>query len=307
MVGLGLCVLDHVYLVDRLDFAGERTRYREHLVSAGGMVTTAMAEAARLGCSAQLLSVVGDDEPGRVAARQVRAAGIGTRHLIASPRVRTTVAVVFVERKSGERRFLVANRPALERRAPALDLRAIRRGAVLLVDGHFGRDALRAVRRAAERGVPVVGDFSRPSAVARRLLPWVDHAIVAESFAREFTPGRPHDTLFRLRDEFGCNPVVTQGARGGLWLRGGRVRRFASPRVRVRDTTGAGDAFHGAFAAGVAEGLALERNLSRAARSGARCCRALGGFAAVVGPAGSASGRRAQGAGSSSPASSASR
>lgn len=282
VVGLGLCVVDHLYVVDSLDFSGERTRYREWVVSAGGMVTTALAEAARLGCAPQLLSVLGDDEPGNLVHRQLRAAGVGTRYLVRSSRVPTTVAVVFVAWRSGERRFLVADRRAVERRAPRLDLTPIRRAGALLIDGHFPADALRAVREAAEHGVPVVADFSRPSAVASRLLPFVDYAIVPESFAEVFTPGARRDTLFRLRDEFGCTAVLTQGARGGLWLDGARVRRFRSPRVRVRDTTGAGDAFHGAFAAGLTQGLPLGRNLSRAARSGARCCGALGGVASVV-------------------------
>lgn len=281
-MGLGLCVVDHLYVVDRLDFAGERTRYHEHVVSPGGMVTTALAEAARLGCITQLVSALGDDEPGRALRRQLRAAGIGTRHLRHSSRLPTSVALVFVARPGGERRFLVAERRALERRAPPLDLAGIRRGSVLLVDGHFARDARRAVRRAAELQVPVVADFHRPSRDVLGLLPFVTHAVVPETFAEAFTPGRPRDTLFRLRDEYGCLPVLTQGARGGLWLEGARVRRFHSPRVRVVDTTGAGDAFHGAFAAGLAQGLPLARNLERAARSGARCCAALGGTSAVT-------------------------
>jgi sulfofructose kinase len=85
------------------------------------------------------------------------------------------------------------------------------------------------------------------------------------------------ETLTRLREEFAATPIVTLGAQGGVWLEGKRLRRFHSPRVRVVDSTGAGDAFHGAFAAGLAQGLSLERNLARAARAGARVCTALGG------------------------------
>jgi sulfofructose kinase len=282
VIGLGLCVVDHLFLLDSLELSGERTRYRQWVVSAGGMVTTAMAEAARLNCATQVVSALGDDDAGRLVRRQLRAAGVGTRYLLRSQRLQTTVALVFVAWRGGERRFVVADRAPVERRAPPLELAGIRRGAVLLIDGHFARDARRAVRRAAEQAVPVVADFHRPTRDALRLLPFVDHAIVPETFAAAFTPGRPRDTLVRLRDEFGCNPVLTQGARGGLWLDGARVRRFRSPRVRVRDTTGAGDAFHGAFAAGLAQDLPLARNLARAARSGARCCGALGGVASVV-------------------------
>jgi sulfofructose kinase len=282
VVGLGLCVVDHLYLVERLDSPDERTRYAERRVSTGGMVATALAQAAQLGCRAELLSAVGDDEAGREARRSLRTAGVQTRRMLLCPSLATTVAVVLVERRSGRRRFLVPDRRGLERRAPDFDLTPIRRGRVLLVDGHFPGQASRAVRVASERGVPVVGDFNRPTPEVLQLLRHVDFPVVPEEFARHLTPDRVSDTLLRLRDEYGGQPVVTQGARGGLYLDGGRLRRFRSPRVRVRDTTGAGDAFHGAFAAGLAEGLSLSENLARAARCGARCCTVLGGVSALL-------------------------
>jgi sulfofructose kinase len=277
VVGLGLTVVDHVYRVDRLDIADERTRYTDRVVSVGGMVAAALVQASLLGCRAQLVSVVGADDDGRRVRRALRAAGVDTRGLVLSEAVPTTVAVVLVRRRDGARRFVVPFRRGIERRAPALDLSPIRRGSVLLVDGHFPAQAARAVRIAAERGVPVVGDFHRPTPEVLRLLPHVDHPVVPEEFARAFTPERPADTLWRLREEFGARPVLTLGARGGLYLDGYRLRRFHTPRARVRDTTGAGDAFHGAFAAGLAQGLPLERNLARAAACGARCCERLGG------------------------------
>jgi sugar/nucleoside kinase (ribokinase family) len=81
----------------------------------------------------------------------------------------------------------------------------------------------------------------------------------------------------RLHDAYGATPVVTRGAAGGLYWDEGRVRRYRSPRVRVVDTTGAGDVFHGAFAAGLAHGLALPEAVARASRAGAVACTALGG------------------------------
>jgi sulfofructose kinase len=246
------------------------------------MVGTALVQASMLGCATRLLSLVGDDPAGRFARRVLREAGVDTRGLILSPTLPTTVAVVLVDARSGARRFLLPDRRGLERRVPDFDLAPIQPGRVLLVDGHFPAQAARAVRRAAEQGVPVVGDFNRPSPEILRLLPRVDFPIVPEEFAEQLTPGRPRDTLLRLRDEYGGQPVITRGARGGLFLEGGRVRRFRTPRVRVCDTTGAGDAFHGAFAAGLVQGLGLRRNLERAARCGARCCTRLGGVSALL-------------------------
>jgi sugar/nucleoside kinase (ribokinase family) len=76
--------------------------------------------------------------------------------------------------------------------------------------------------------------------------------------------------------------VITLGARGGIYWHEGRVRRYRTPRVRVRDTTGAGDVFHGAFAAGLAHGLALPEIVERAARAGAIACTALGATARLA-------------------------
>jgi len=275
-VGLGLCVVDHLYVVDRLDPNADRIRYVERRVTSGGMVGNALVQAARLGCDAHVLSQVGADAEGRFVRRSLREEGVVTRRLVLDADRPTTIAVVQVERGTGERRFLVADRRALERGVRDFDLAPIGRRAVLLVDGHFPAQARRAVRRARAVGAVVVADFHRVTPQLLRLLPYVDYPVVPMEFAHAYTPGAPRETLNKLHGEFGGTPVLTMGARGGSYLEAGRVRSFRAPRVRVRDTTGAGDAFHGAFAAGIAQGLDLPATIERAARAGALCCTALG-------------------------------
>jgi sulfofructose kinase len=276
VVGLGLCVVDHLYVVERFDPHAERIRYALREVSSGGMVGNALTQVAKLGCAAHVLSLVGNDAEGRLVRRSLRAAGVVTRRLVKDARRPTTVAVVQVARSGGERRFLVPDRRALERGVPAFDLAPLDARAVLLVDGHFPAQALRAVRRARALGARVVADFHRPLPEVLRLLRYVDYPIVPLEFARAYAAGDARRALVQLAAASGGTPIVTLGARGGVYLEGGRVRRFAAPRVRVCDTTGAGDAFHGAFAAGLCQGLALRDNIARAARAGALCCTALG-------------------------------
>jgi ribokinase len=61
---------------------------------------------------------------------------------------------------------------------------------------------------------------------------------------------------------------VTLGARGAALLdRNGVVQRVEAPAVEASDTTGAGDAFVGAFAYGLARGL----DEIDAVRLGVRC------------------------------------
>ena len=282
IVGLGLCVIDHVYLVDDIDLRGARTRSTERLVSTGGMACNATIQAARLGCDAQLLTVLGDDDEGRWLRRSLAHANVRTRGVVLVPGFPTTVSVVLVAKRGGERRFIVPDRRRLERRAPDFELAAIRPRCVLLVDGHFPEQALRAAERARAVGATVIGDFSLPRPASLKLLPYVDFPIVPLEFAEAYGDGDPHRALRRLRDRFGGNPVVTTGRSGGLYFRGRRIRRYRAQPVRVRDTTGAGDAFHGAFAAGLAHGLEFEAAIALAARAAAVCCSALGATSTLL-------------------------
>ncbi len=76
--------------------------------------------------------------------------------------------------------------------------------------------------------------------------------------------------------------VVTMGERGA-WsqARGGEPREVPACEVRVVDTTGAGDVFHGAFTWSVAQGSDLGRAIEFASAAGAAATTALGGRGAV--------------------------
>jgi sugar/nucleoside kinase (ribokinase family) len=277
-------VVDHVYLVDKLDLSSDRMRFSKRLVGTGGMMGTALAQAASLGGSAHALSLLGDDVDGQFVRRSLTALGVKTQLLLLSPDFETTVAVVLVEGKTGERRFIVPDRRALESEAPDFDLTLIDRDATLMVDGHFPHQALRAVRRAREVGASVIGDFHRPSPGVRELLPYVDYPIVPREFAGLFSAGGPQRAVEKLADEYGGTPIVTMGEEGGLYLDQGRVCQYAARRVRAIDTTGAGDVFHGAFAVGLARGLGLVESIDLAVRAASLCCTALGGTGRLMTP-----------------------
>ena len=75
--------------------------------------------------------------------------------------------------------------------------------------------------------------------------------------------------------------VITLGAKGLAYLDGDRYGRMKAFRVKVVDTTGAGDVFHGAFCYGLVEGFALEKNLRFASAAAAMKCRHIGGRAGI--------------------------
>ena len=71
--------------------------------------------------------------------------------------------------------------------------------------------------------------------------------------------------------------VLTLGAKGSaLYLGDEAVTAVLAAPARVRDTTGAGDAFVGALAAALAAGQSLPETVSSANHYAARVCEVLG-------------------------------
>ncbi|MDD4933727.1 MAG: PfkB family carbohydrate kinase, partial [Methylacidiphilaceae bacterium] len=75
--------------------------------------------------------------------------------------------------------------------------------------------------------------------------------------------------------------VITLGEQGLVWSCEGKRGRLSAFRVRCVDSTGAGDAFHGAFALGVARRMAWEDLLAFASAAGALACTRLGARAGL--------------------------
>ena len=110
----------------------------------------------------------------------------------------------------------------------------------------------------------------------------VDYLITSEKFARDFShEDDPRQALACLD---GAAPFIaaTWGADGVYWQhRDGHQQHLPAFDIDAVDTTGAGDAFHGAFALGVAQQLPLQPNLRRASACAALTCLRAGARTAL--------------------------
>ena len=77
------------------------------------------------------------------------------------------------------------------------------------------------------------------------------------------------------------NTIVKLGPRGGRWVSAGLDLRARPPRVRVVDTTGAGDAFNGGFLHALLGGAEPAACLALGNRVGALSTRAAGGIGSL--------------------------
>jgi sugar/nucleoside kinase (ribokinase family) len=135
-------------------------------------------------------------------------------------------------------------------------------------------------RAARERKIPVVIDLDQATDVSDPLLALGTH-VVSSSEALFGTTGLKEygAALKKLAGHLSGFLAITDGPHGVYWLEGGEVRHLPAFKVKVIDSLGAGDAFHGGFTLALAEGRALPDIMRFASATAALKCTKFGGAA----------------------------
>jgi sugar/nucleoside kinase (ribokinase family) len=241
----------------------------------GGQIATALLACARLGLRTAFVSSVGGDGVAEAVLAPLRAAGIDVSKVLEIEGATSQLALIVVDETSGERTVLWYRDARLAIPRERLSKADVERGRALHLDAGDPEVAIWAARIAREAGIPVFADVDTVAPGVDDVLRNVDFPIVSTQFA-EGRFGGPEQALPALAALGARFPVVTLGDRGAVG--GAGAERLASPAfdVEVKDTTGAGDVFHGAFVVAVLEGAGPERALRVANAAAAMNCRALG-------------------------------
>lgn len=272
VVCVGMTALDHVWQVEALPREG-KIPAQGFRSTGGGMAATAAVAVARLGGRALFMGRAGDDDAGLLMQRELEAETVDTTHLRRIAGGQSSVSAVIVD-GDGERmivNFRGAELPDDPGWIPAGEIAA---ADVVLADPRWPSGAARAFELARQNGVPTVLDaeVAEPG-VFDRLLPLTDHAVFSEQSLDRYAAGE----LSRIA-RMGCRiAAVTRGAQGVDWLESGQPGHCPAMPVQVRDTNGAGDVFHGAYAMALGAGLEIARAMSFAATAAALKCTKPGG------------------------------
>jgi sugar/nucleoside kinase (ribokinase family) len=285
VVGLGLNSVDLIAVVAEYPASNSKQPLQRFARLPGGETATAMAVCARLGWRAAYVGRFGSDDLGVLSRASLISEGVDISGSRTVADATNQFAVVLVDARSGDRTVLWDRDPALGMRPADVPRDVVTAGRILLVDYHETAAATQAARFAREAGMATVIDVDRVRPGIAELLRHMDAIIAAEGFPEELTGyGSPGRALEGIAREFDAPVVcVTLGSEGSLARCGGQEIRTRAFRVDCVDTTGAGDAFRGGFAAGClraaapgATDVSLEDVLVYANAVAALNCRALG-------------------------------
>lgn len=287
VVGLGLNSVDLVTVVAEYPLSNTKQRLQRFARLPGGQTATSVAVSARLGWRTSYVGSFGDDDLGQVSRASLVTEGVDVSCARTVAGATNQFAVVLVDARSGDRTVLWDRDPRLAFEPDDVLASAVCAGRLVLADCHETPAATRAFRLARAAGLPTVLDVEKVRPGIAELLQHSDAIIAAETFPSEFTgyedAGRALEAIAR---EFDTPLVaVTMGSQGSLARCGGREIRTRAFQVDCIDTTGAGDAFHGGFAAACLRASDLhgdiEDALIYANAVAALNCRALGARGAM--------------------------
>ncbi|EQD65847.1 ribokinase [mine drainage metagenome] len=274
IVVLGSYVADVAFRAARLPAWGETLMGSGFALGPGGKGSNQAVAAARAGAAVQMISRLGDDAFGRLARETWAADGIDAS-LVGSCDVATGAAAILIDEARGENAIIVVPGACFTLTAADVDAagEAIRSAGVLLTQLELPLGTVeRGLRLARAAGALTILNPAPAQALGDEMLGLVDFLIPNESEAALLT-GQQVESVAQaesaaraLRRRGARCVIVTLGAQGALVCAEGAETLLvgAFNAGAVVETTGAGDAFCGGFAAALGEG----RSVLEAARFG---------------------------------------
>ena len=273
------------FALDRLPDLGEEVKTDHFLATVGGGAVITAVHAARLGVRTGILSALGDTAVARLKRERVSVINLrkptephAITAALSTDEDRAFVTFNGVNAKLESRLATAipnaACPPKLSRRWDHVHL---------CFYPHDCAQWTRIVTRLRQRGVTTSWDFgwNEPLTGDRGLTDLIDaldFVFVNELEARLYT-GEPTlaAAILHWRQRHAIT-IVKQGDNGATWIAPDREIHFPAPRVKVVDTTGAGDAFNAGFLVAWLAGQSPAQCLAAGNKIGAQSTLKAGGI-----------------------------
>jgi ribokinase len=276
---LGSANTDLTVQAPRLPAAGETVGGGEFAAFYGGKGANQALAALRCGLEVELIARIGTDPFGRNLAQHLLQSGLPEEGLFLDPDLPGGVALIVVDLE-GNNQIVVA--PGSNGSLSPEDVNASEHlftpGSVFLTQLEIPLETVtRGLELAKSRDMTTILNPAPFVPLDSRILHSTDILTPNESEAAGLTEADPEDRrkvlsgLQGLLDQGPGNVLLTMGSEGVQVVGRDGCQHIPAHPVHPVDTVGAGDAFNGVLAAGLAAGLPLLKAARLAAAAGALC------------------------------------
>ena len=285
---LGSINTDYVITGPAIPKPGETVGGGEFVEARGGKGANQAVAAARAGAGVTMIGAIGSDAQGAAAVASLQDDGICAEHIRRRSDAASGVALILVD-SEGENCISVA--PGANAKIFAADVanvpESVFADAVLFLTNHeIPLDAVTAaLTRAKEHGLTTILNPA-PAEIElfeSRAIELVDILTPNETEASlltglEVSSIESAQAAAQRLQVLGPNTVIiTMGKSGCVFVTGdARPVHVPAPVVTAKDTTGAGDAFNGAFAAAIVEGRGMLESVQWATKAAALAVTKVG-------------------------------
>jgi ribokinase len=284
VVGFGALNVDKLFKVNRIAVAEEESFATDYTEACGGSAANTIVGLARLDCKCGFVGKVASDDGGKMLVEDFHKENVNTKGIIHAKQGRSGTVLGFVDQK-GERALYIDSGVNDTIGFKEIDTRYAYNTEFLHLSSFVGQKSFQAQKKLLEALPEKVKVSFDPGSVYARLGMDKLEPIVKKTFAMmpnsgelELLTGESdycRGAKFLL--EKGVKIVAVKLGAKGCYVTDGKESHVVKPfKVRVVDTTGAGDA----FCAGFLYGLIKGKDLSWCGKAGnflaSRCIMEMG-------------------------------
>lgn len=292
IIGIGNPGQDMVVELENMPYEVSSKMY-DCSFQGGGWVATAMSAAGTLGAKVSVLGVLGDDVFADMIVKDFRFNNVDTAHLITEKGKRSNFCICITERSTKSKHIISRGGELREVDVRDIDEEYIKSAKMI----HVGF-VNEAVRKSAgiihENGGKVSVDAAYYKPYVYENYDIYDIFIGSEYYfdgvceelgkktAEFLTDDEKYEVMRYIQSKGPEIVIFTFGEKGSMGVYGGESFSQPAMSVEVKDTTGAGDVFHGAFDVAYLEGMSVPEAARFATAVSSIKCTKAGGRAGIA-------------------------
>ena len=260
---LGIFVVDLAFF-GRIPVKGETVMGEEFVTGPGGKGSNQAVAAGKAGANVSFISKIGNDDYGKMATKIYAESNVGTKNLFVTDDNNTGVAAILINKETGDNAISVV--PGA---AGALTIEDINTAEEEIKNASFFltqletplETTIHALKVAKRNNVTTILNPAPAATLPKDLFPLIDYFTPNESEASFYANKEiknQDDAKNSSKDllDLGIKNVVITLGENGVYFENKDISHFVpalSLGDKVVDTSGAGDAFNGSFAAALCE------------------------------------------------------